>query len=369
MKKQLFDYAAADHSRPDSAVLQVPQHLPTVLQPELGESRNLARRCPPGGRPFRLPLAPLNSNMEINPKIKVSVITMTFNREETLRRCLESLARQNVGRDCFELILVDVSDAPVIRVVQDFEDKLNISHLHTCNRGVAGNRNYGAYHARAGLLAYIDDDCIADPGWLDQLLASAEANPACLIGGSVRNLRPDNAISCAGQVITVAVDSCFNPDASEPTFFPGLNFAVSRGQYLAIGGCDEGFGRLAAEDRDFVDRWRSAGGCLVKSTNAIVTHSHRSDLMGFIRQYFNYGRGSWRYHALRRTHRNGGFFDSVRLHTGLLRYVQPSMLDLPAGMRLKVSFLLIVWELCNATGFVWQACIESPSLMLKLTRS
>ena len=301
--------------------------------------------------------------------MKFSVITMTFNREATLRRCLESLARQTIGSHCFELILVDVSDAPVIGVVQDFKDTLNIRHLHTCNQGVAGNRNYGARHARAGLLAYIDDDCIADPNWLDQLLATAEANPACLIGGSVRNLRPDNAISCAGQVITVAVDSCFNPDAGEPTFFPGLNFAVPRDQYLAIGGCDEGFGRLAAEDRDFVDRWRSAGGCLIKSPNAIVTHSHRSDLIGFVRQYLNYGRGSWRYHALRRTQGNGGLRESMKLHTGLLRYVRSSMLDLPARMRLKVGLLLILWELCNATGFIWQACIESTSPLFKRTRS
>ena len=293
---------------------------------------------------------------------------MTFNRAATLRRCLESLAIQSLDSGSFELVLVDVSTSPVTSVVQEFKNKLDIRHFHTRNRGVAGNRNYGAHNARAELLAYIDDDCVAEPSWLENLLTSAEANPGFLIGGGVRNLYPDNAVACAGQVITEAVDSCFNATPGAPLFFPGLNFAIPRDPYLSIGGCDEAFGRLAAEDRDFADRWLQSGGQQVRATDAIVIHEHRTALKGFIQQYFNYGRGAWRYHSLRRSRGTGALFESLKLHKGLRRFTRQPLRDVPASLRKKVRLLLVTWELTNAAGFAWQACAESAHWLFKLQK-
>ena len=265
-------------------------------------------------------------------------------------------------------MLVDVSTSPVTSVVQEFKNKLDIRHFHTRNRGVAGNRNYGARNARAELLAYIDDDCVAEPSWLENLLTSAEANPGFLIGGGVRNLYPDNAVACAGQVITEAVDSCFNATPGAPLFFPGLNFAIPRDPYLSIGGCDEAFGRLAAEDRDFADRWLQSGGQQVRATDAIVIHEHRTALKGFIQQYFNYGRGAWRYHSLRRSRGTGALFESLKLHKGLRRFTRQPLRDVPASLRKKVRLLLVTWELTNAAGFVWQACADSAHWLFKLQK-
>lgn len=295
------------------------------------------------------------------PALQVSVVIMTFNRPTTLRRCLESMEIQSLDRSCFEILVVDVSTEPVTNVLRAFEGSMNIRHFHTANRGVAGNRNFGADRARAALLAYIDDDCVAEPSWLEKLVSSAEANPGCLIGGGVRNLHPGNVVACAGQVITEAVDSCFNTTAGSPVFFPGLNFAVPRDRYLSIGGCDEAFGRLAAEDRDFADRWNQSGGQQVSEPDAIVIHEHRTDLKGFIRQYFNYGKGAWRYHSLRRSRNSSAFSDSLGLHTRLWSYTRQPLSEVPSSMRTKVYFLLLAWEMANAAGFAWQACKESVS--------
>lgn len=293
------------------------------------------------------------------PALKVSVVIMTFNRAVTLRRCLESMTVQSLDSNSFELVVVDVSTNPVTRVIEAFKDSLGIRHFHTANKGVAGNRNFGASKARAPLLAYIDDDCVADPSWLEKLLTSAEMNPGCLVGGDVRNMHPDNAVACAGQVITEAVDACFNQLVDSPSFFPGLNFAVPREKYLSIGGCDESFGRLAAEDRDFADRWKQSGGKQVRARGAIVIHEHRTDLKGYIRQYFNYGKGAWRFHALRRARVSGDFSASLKLHKGLWGYTRQPLQDVPARLRTKVYLLLLTWELANAAGFVWQAFDES----------
>lgn len=290
---------------------------------------------------------------------------MTFNRPTTLRRCLESMLKQSLERDSFELVVVDVSTEPVTSVIGAYTGRLNIRHFHTSNEGVAGNRNFGADKARAALLAYIDDDCVADPAWLEKLVTCAEANPGSLVGGGVGNYNPDNAISCAGQVITEAVDACFNTRSDSPVFFPGLNFAVPREKYLSIGGCDVSYERLAAEDRDFADRWRQSGGRQVREPEAMVIHEHRTDLKGFVRQYFNYGKGAWRYHSQRRSRASSEFAESMDLHKHLWSYTRKPLSELPDSMRTKVYLLLLVWEVSNAAGFFWQACKETFSGLFK----
>ena len=76
-----------------------------------------------------------------------SVIVMTFNRPEPLRRCLESLASQSLPSDQFEVVLVDASNVPVVDVVAAFFGRLRLVHLPGPNLGVAGN-------AQTGLIAY-----------------------------------------------------------------------------------------------------------------------------------------------------------------------------------------------------------------------
>lgn len=286
---------------------------------------------------------------------RVSVITLTFNRLVALERCLESLANQTLSPHEFELVLVDVSDQPETRMVAAYRNRIDINHLPADNQGVAGNRNLGVQHARGSWLAFLDDDCVAAPDWLAALMRCASEHPDSLIGGGVKNLNPGNAVSCAGQVITEAVDACFNSGQGEPSFFPGLNFAVRKDHYCSLGGNDERFGRLAAEDRDFIDRWRRSGRGLVRAEHAIVIHAHRAQFTGFVRQYFNYGRGAWRYHWLARA-RGADTLDQVtRLHRGLWRYARKPLRELPLGMRVRVILLLVVWEVANALGFAWQA--------------
>lgn len=289
---------------------------------------------------------------------QVAVITLTYNRPDAVRRCLESLRRQTLPGEAFEVVLIDVSDQPVNAAVEAYSGCLRIKHLHAVNQGVAGNRNLAAQHTRAPLLSFIDDDCVADPDWLAELLAAARAHPGELIGGSVGNMHPDNAVSRAGQVITEAVDGCFNPPGSKPTFFAGLNFAVPRDAYQELGGCDARFGRLAAEDRDFADRWLASGRSMVRAADARVRHDHRADLPGFIRQYFNYGRGARRYHALRRRRGHARFGESIRTHLRLARQLCRQVRILPREMQWRVALLLLVWELANGFGFAWQAVVD-----------
>lgn len=292
---------------------------------------------------------------------QISVIVMTVGRPVPLRRCLSSLVTQTLPPEVFEVVIIDGSEPPVTEVVAEFSGRLRIEHVVGPNLGVAGNRNRGVARAHGRIVVFLDDDCVACPEWLMRLVQALEANPGSLIGGSVENPGPENAYAAAGQAITEAVDAFFNPRGQVPRFFPGLNFALERGRYLALGGCDEQFGHLAAEDRDFVDRWRMAGGRLLACPEARVRHEHRSSLKGFVRQYFSYGRGAWRYHSLRRRRGSGRMADDLKMHRHWLSYFRAPLRKLSPGIRVKVVALLGVWELANFAGFVVQAALEATN--------
>ena len=188
--------------------------------------------------------------------------------------------------------------------------------------------------------------------------SAAIAHPNHLIGGGVENPAPENVYAAAGQAITEAVDAFYNPVGKAPRFFPGLNFALERDRYRTIGGFDREFGRLAAEDRDFFDRWRMAGGRLMACPQAIVRHEHRSSLSGFVRQVFNYGRGAWRYHSLRRMRNSGSMSEDISINFQLARYFRNTLRGQPPFRRIGIIILLGVWQVANLAGFVWQASLE-----------
>jgi glycosyltransferase involved in cell wall biosynthesis len=300
-----------------------------------------------------------NPDADATQTPRVSVVTMTFNRPAALRRCLVSLVAQTMPAREFEVVVVDVSTPPVSDLLAEFATQLTVVHVIAPNGGVAANRNVGANRARGTVLAFLDDDCRANTEWLAQLTHTVEQHPTTMVAGRVVHEAPDTAVASAGQVITEAVDAFFNAPNAAPRFLPGLNFAINRQAYLALGGCDARYGRLAAEDRDFVDRWRVAGGGLAYVTRSFVHHDHRASLGGFVRQYVNYGRGAWRYHRLRRERGSGRMADDLRLHTSLPRYLRTPLARVPRAARVPVVALLVVWQLANAAGFAWQAVAET----------
>jgi len=51
------------------------------------------------------------------------------------------------------------------------------------NQGIAFARTRGAKEAAGGIIAYIDDDCIAEPGWLDEIIKFYKNNPEAMSTG------------------------------------------------------------------------------------------------------------------------------------------------------------------------------------------
>src|SRR5690606_36415521 len=173
------------------------------------------------------------------------------NRPAPLHQCLAALKRQAYPPDAVEVIVVDDGSRQRLEpVVASFT---GVRLIRQANAGPAAARNTGAAAATGDFLAFTDDDCAPHPGWLSAMAAELKRDSAVLVGGRCINALPNNPYSATSQMILDVVNDVFNHDHAHATFFASDNMAMSRRQFLEIGGFDASF--RCSEDRDLCDRW------------------------------------------------------------------------------------------------------------------
>ena len=284
-----------------------------------------------------------------------SVVITTYNRPEELAGCLESLAAQDCGRDAFEAIVVDDGgERPLDEVVDGFRGRLAVSLIRQTHGGAAKGRNTGAARARGRYLAFTDDDCRPDAGWLSALDRRLARDPGVLAGGRTVNALGANLCSAASQLIVDVVYEHYNPDPENARFFASNNMAMSAEEFRRLRGFDEGFDLHACEDRDLCDRWRHAGRRMVYAPDAVVRHGHQLSFTAFCRQHFAYGRGAVRFHRLRAERGSGRLAREVGFHFRVDRWLLRPFRESPATRALPLAALLVVWQGANTAGYLYE---------------
>ncbi len=123
--------------------------------------------------------------------MKLSLIVCTYNREKFLLDCLESVARQQVDKDDFELIMVnnnssDSTEAICHQFIENHPE-LNCSYFMESKQGLSHARNRGILEAKGAIITFIDDDAIAEPDFVSNILRFFEQHP--------------EAVACGGKVL------------------------------------------------------------------------------------------------------------------------------------------------------------------------
>ncbi len=123
--------------------------------------------------------------------VTVSVVVITRNRAEQLRRCLDALAVQT--RDPEELIVIDNGSIDHTReVVETFAG--NPRPIYRCepNVGYGRARNAGVAAAVGEVIAFVDDDAVVRPEWLEMMVRPFLRDPSIgIAGGSIRTLEEE----------------------------------------------------------------------------------------------------------------------------------------------------------------------------------
>ncbi len=281
---------------------------------------------------------------------RASIIIPTYNRPDRLTACLDALANLDYPENRFEVLVVDDGSQALSSVencVRAVGSRMSTHLLQQQHAGPAAARNLGANASRSELLAFTDDDCRPDAGWLRALVGALAKSRGAVVGGRTINALVDNTYSAASQaLVSYMYDDSFRK--GQP-FVASNNFALSKGTFEEIGGFDERFPLAGGEDRDFCDRCLAAGAPIEYVPEATIRHYHHLTMRKFFRQHYSYGRGACAYRravALRRDDRIR--FDPFRFYRDLVRF--PFISD-EGPQRFRMAGLLLLAQFVNAAGF------------------
>jgi len=284
----------------------------------------------------------------------VSVVLPTRNRPGPLGDLLDALAGQEYPTGRFETILVDDGGSSSLEaVVAPYRERLCATLMRVPHSWPAAARQAGVDVARGELLAFTDDDCRPATGWLPALERSALATPGAAIGGPVVNALNANLYSEATHLVVRELCQLLCTEQGEPRYLTTTNIAFPAERFRAIGGLDRTWRLSGGEDRELCCRWERAGHRIVFAPDALVGHAHHLDLVSFLRQHFNYGRGAFRfrYTAAGRSVRRIAF-ENWRFYARLLG---SSLASFPPPRAAAVAGLVACSQLANAAGFVREA--------------
>ncbi len=199
------------------------------------------------------------------------MVVSTRDRAGSLERLLESLRRQNLGPDDFEVVVVNNGSLDHTESVLEAERNRGELQLRALtlprSGGPAVGRNAGWKAAGGPLVVFTDDDCTADPNWLEELAAAARRNPGAIVVGRTE---PEPGDPGATGVFTRTVEV-----TELGPFFHTCNIAYPRELLEELNGFDERtFGRQpGGEDTDLAWRGIETGAEASFANDARVFHA------------------------------------------------------------------------------------------------
>jgi len=224
--------------------------------------------------------------MSIAVSPDISVVVVTWNGLPYVEACLRALAAQQ-GVDA-EVILVDnASTDGTAAVIRERFPHVRIVALPR-NRGFAGGNNAGAREARGAWLAFLNNDTVADPGWLRALRTGIDPKARFLLATSrIVYMHDASIVDSAGDGVFrwggafkrhhgAPVQTA--PASGEVFGVCGAACLVSKAVFDELGGFDEDF-FASHEDVDLSYRARLRGYRCRYVADAVVRH-HGSATLG-----------------------------------------------------------------------------------------
>ena len=211
---------------------------------------------------------------------RASIVIPVYNQLAYTLTCLRALAAHPPQSPC-EIVVVDdgCNDTtstvlPQIAGLRYLRRENNGGFIAACNDGAA--------IARGEFVVFLNNDTIPQPGWLDALLATFDANPdAGLVGAQL--LFRDGRLQEAGGFLTRdgAAESYGRFDAADDPrygylrdadYVSGAALAIPRALFAQVGGFDRRYAPAYYEDTDLAFAVRDAGKRVLYQPAARVVH-------------------------------------------------------------------------------------------------
>ncbi len=181
----------------------------------------------------------------------ISVVVCTRDRPQQLGQCLAALAR--LEYPAYDVVVVD--NAPRNERAQNVALRWGVRYLTEPVGGLSRARNRGARACETEIVAYIDDDAVAEPNWLSALAREFEDPLVAVATGAIRPIRPRGDAAHKPEVVAAGETTRRQRrvvDLATPGWFEianfgeigdGSNMAFRRSAFEVWPGFDENLGR------------------------------------------------------------------------------------------------------------------------------
>jgi len=230
------------------------------------------------------------------PVVPVSVAISTLDRPDALARCLRSLADGTALPA--EVVVVDQSPGETARQVVDAAQGLpRVVHVPQRRTGLSLGQNEAVARTTSAVVAVLDDDCVADPGWVEAVSrVLGDERPVDVVGGRVLPLE-DGGAGLAVSSRTGTERLSFDRRDRPWDVGSGNNFAFRRAWFERVGGCDPRLGPgspgRGACDIDLFYRLMRAGARAAYEPELLVLHERATRGQRLARRVpYGFGMGS-----------------------------------------------------------------------------
>ncbi|MFB1065819.1 glucosyl-dolichyl phosphate glucuronosyltransferase [Natrinema sp. H-ect4] len=214
-------------------------------------------------------------------KVSVVICTYAMERYDVFSECVDSVLAQTY-EPLEVVIVVDGNDAVFERVQDDYGGREDVVlHCNDENQGISYSRTRGAEIATGEVVAFIDDDAVAEPNWVEELARVYEESDAIAVGGHAKpdwvTEKPDFfpeefywLVGCDERGMGEHMEELRN------TY--GSNISFRRDVFLSVGGYDENTGRhgdrhIQAHEAPVCIRMANKyGKGVIYNTDAVVNH-------------------------------------------------------------------------------------------------
>lgn len=232
----------------------------------------------------------------------VSVIICSRDRAASLSQTISSLEKiESLYK--WEALLVDnASTDDTAEVMQKaVQENPHFRTILCTSIGLGAAREFARHHAKGRILAFTDDDCLVDSGYIDELVSAFDRCPDVgVIGGWIGLYNPDHlplTIDERTDVVRHEAHSFVCPGA-----FHGANLSFKADALARSGGFDPYLGAgtpYPCEDIEAVARVVARGYAAVFDPHPRVQHDHGRTIADLPKVMSAYSRGRGAYFANR----------------------------------------------------------------------
>lgn len=229
--------------------------------------------------------------------VLVDVCVCTF-RRPSLAKTLASIKAQTLAADRFRIIVADNDHAPSARALVEraLEGQVGFLYVPAPARNISVARNACLDAATADYIAWIDDDEVADPDWLERLVATLGAHDCDAVFGPVQAVYADDAPAWAVAADLHSTRPVWTRRGVDTGY---TSNALVKRAVIGARRFDPDLGRSGGEDTDFFTRLHAGGARFASAPDAVVREAvseERLSLSWLLKRAFRSGQTHARRH-------------------------------------------------------------------------